>query len=210
MSATLPVVAAAQLDEGDAAVGSGDLIRYRTLEREDFRNHERPADALVRGGNYELAATTCVYIKTDSNVSMHIGSIVEPDGDERYEGWLGHLRFHALMDRGCSWWSARSRDAGYTLQHEQIHFAIRELAARRMNEAAEDLVTSLHVTGDSEQEVVAQLKARIAELFDEHSAAAVERNRSFDEDTSWGRNDERQEQWSREIERELKETEAWR
>jgi hypothetical protein len=210
VSATLAAAAVAQLDENEATVGSGDLIRYRTLERADFRNTERPPDALARGGNYELAARTCVYVRTDSNVSMRVGSIVEPDGDERYEGSLGHLRFEALMDRGCSWWSALSRDAEYTLQHEQIHFAIRELAARRMNRAAEQLLTSLHVTGDSEQEVVAELKARIGDLFDEQNAAAVERNRAFDEDTSWGRNDERQRDWWREIERELTETEAWR
>jgi hypothetical protein len=210
VAAALDAVAVAQLDRSDAAVGSGDLIRYRTLERADFRNSERPLDAVARNGTYELAATTCVYIRTDPNVSMHVGSIVDPDGDERFEGWLGHLRFEALMDRGCSWWSARSRDAEYTLQHEQIHFAIRELAARRMNEAAAELVTSLHVAGDSEQAVVVELKARIGELFDGQNAAAVERNRAFDDDTSWGRNDERQRVWWREIERELKETEAWR
>jgi hypothetical protein len=191
-------------------VGSGDLIRYRTLERADFRNTERPPEALARTGNYELAATTCVYLRTDRDVSMHVGSIVGPDGNERYEGSLGHLRFEALMDRGCSWWSSRGRDAAYTLQHEQIHFAIREIAARRMNRAADELIDSLHVTGDSEEQVVEQLKARIGELFETHNAAAVERNRNFDEETSWGRNDERQQEWWREIERELRETVAWR
>ena len=208
--ATPAAIATAQLDERDPAVGSGDLIRYRTLERADFRSRERPPDTLVRRGNYELAAATCVYIRTDRNVSMHIGSIVGPDDEERYEGSLGHLRFEALMDRGCSWWSSRDPDAAYTLQHEQIHFAIREIAARRMNQAAEELMTSLHVTGDSEQEVVEQLKARIEELFDGHNAAAVERNRAFDEETSWGRNDARQREWWREVERELRETVRWR
>ena len=207
MRATPAAVATAQFDEG--AVGSGDLISYRTLERTDFRNKEPPPDTRTRG-NYELAALTCIYIRTDPNVSIHVGSVVEPDGDERYEGWLGHLRFEALMDRDCSWWSPRGRDPEYTLEHEQIHFAIRELAARRMNQVSQELLTSLHVTADSEQEVVREIKARISELFDEQNAAALERNRNFDEDTSWGRNDERQREWWREIEGELLETEAWR
>ena len=136
--------------------------------------------------------------------------MIDADGTHRYEGWLGTLRFHAVMDRGCSWWNPRGRDPDYTLQHEQIHFALHELAARRLNQAAAQLVTALHVTADSEQEVVEALRARIGDLFDGHNDAASERNRYFDEDTSWGRNAARQEQWWRNVDEELRETESWR
>jgi hypothetical protein len=57
---------------------------------------------------------------------------------------------------------------------------------------------------------VQELKARVAALFNEHNEAALERTRTFDGDTSYGRNDERQRQWWREVERELEETESWR
>jgi hypothetical protein len=203
---TLPTAA----QEGEqSSAGSGDLIRHRTLERADFKAEQPPLGTSGRD-NYELAAITCVQVRTDPNVSMQVGSIVEADGDERYEGWLGHLRFRAFMDRDCSWWNPGTRNPEYTLQHEQIHFAIREISARRLNQDAEKLVTELHVTADSEEEVVQELKARVAALFNEHNEAALERTRTFDGDTSYGRNDERQRQWWREVERELEETESWR
>ena len=201
------LTATAQKEQSSA--GSGDLIRHRTLERADFKAEEPPRGTIARG-NYELAAITCIQVRTEPSVSMQVGSIGESSGDERYEGWLGHLRFRAFMDRDCSWWNPSTRNAEYTLQHEQIHFGIREVAARRLNQAAENLVTELHVTADSEEEVVQRLKARVAALFDEHNDAALRRTQDFDGDTSHGRDDERQRQWWLLIERELRETESWR
>lgn len=191
----------------DAA--ADDLIRYRTLSRADFRNTRPPDDTRQRA--HELAAVTCIRIRTDPDVSMHVGSSDDIDGPERFEGWLGHLRFQAVMDRACSWWNPDGRyPEDYTLEHEQIHFAIREIAARRLNQAATALVETLHVTADTEQEVLRTLRARVEELFNEHDDAALRRNRELDEQTSLGQHEERQNQWWREIERELRETDAWR
>lgn len=207
--ATPTAAATAQLDEQDTVVDSGDFIRYRTIERADFNGKESPISAPNRD-NYELNAVTCVYLRTDADVSLKVGSRIDADGTERFEGWLGTLAFHALMDRGCSWWNPRGRDPDYTLQHEQIHFALHEVAARRLNEAAAQLVTTLHVTAASEQEVIEMLEARIGQLFDEHNAAASQRNRRFDEETSWGHDAERQSRWWRTVESELRATETRR
>jgi hypothetical protein len=202
-------VATAQLDERDAVVDSGDRIRYRTIERADFNGKESPIIAPERS-DYELNAVTCVYLRTNPDVSLKVGSRIDADGTEHYEGWVATLGFRALMDRSCSWWNPRGRDPDYTLQHEQIHFALHEVAARRLNEAAARLVTTLHVTAVSEQEVVETLETRIGQLFDEHNAAASARNRRFDEETSWGHDAERQSRWWRTVEAELRETESWR
>jgi hypothetical protein len=151
-----------------------------------------------------------VHVKTDPNVSLHVGSTAGVNGEERYEGSLGHLRFHAVMDRSCSWWNPNARHPDYTLQHEQVHFAIREIAARRLNQAAAALVADLHVTEDDEHKVVLALRTRVEQLFNVHNDAAVSRNRAFDEETSPGPNEERQDRWWRDVQRELHETEAWR
>jgi hypothetical protein len=114
------------------------------------------------------------------------------------------------MDRDCSWWSPNTRSSEYTLQHEQIHFAIREIAARRLNASAERLAMELHVVAATEQEVRLQLRHRVEELFNEHNEAAVHRSREFDDDTSATRDNERQRQWWLQVERELEETADWR
>ena len=113
-------------------------------------------------------------------------------------------------DRTCSWWSPNARDPEYTLQHEQIHFAIREIEARRLNQSAELLAMELHVTADTEQEVQRRLRERVEQLFDEHNEAALQRSRDLDDDTSATRNDERQREWWLQVERELAETADWR
>ncbi len=211
IAAALVAASSAGAQDGEALpqAAAADLIRYRILEREDFKNTQPPHDARRR--EHELAAVTCIRIRTDPNVSMHVGSSDDVDGPERFEGWLGYLRFQAVMDRACSWWNPDGRyPVEYTLKHEQIHFAIREIAARRLNQAAAALVESLHVTADTEQEVLRILRARVEELFNEHNDTALRRNRELDEQTSLGQHEDRQDQWWREIERELRETEAWR
>jgi hypothetical protein len=196
----------AELRSSDEA---SDSIGYRMLERADYKGTSPPPLAVGRG-NHALAATTCIDVRTDPSFSMQIGSITAADGTDKFEGWLSHARFRALMDRDCSWWSANVRDPEYTLQHEQIHFAIREIEVRRLNQSAEGLSTALHVTADSEQEVQRMIRQRVEQLFNEHSEAALQTSREFDNDTSGTPNEERQRQWWLQIERELAETAGWR
>jgi hypothetical protein len=201
--------ATAQVDELHTGNDSRASIRYRTLERADFEGKKPPLGA-VAGGNHGLAAITCVDVRAEPPISMQIGEATASDGTERFEGWLGQVRFQAFMDRDCSWWSPNTRSSEYTLQHEQIHFAIREIAARRLNASAERLAMELHVVAATEQEVRLQLRHRVEELFNEHNEAAVHRSREFDDDTSATRDNERQRQWWLQVERELEETADWR
>lgn len=201
--------ATAQVDELRAGNVGGDSIRYRTLERADFKGKEPPLGAVAQG-NHGLAAITCVDVRAEPHISMQTGEATEPDGTERFEGWLTEVRFQAFMDRACSWWRPQTQSPEYTLQHEQIHFAIREIAARRLNASAERLATELHVTAATEQEVRLRLLQRVEELFDEHIEAALRRSREFDDDTSATRDKERQRQWWLQVERELEETADWR
>jgi hypothetical protein len=202
---TLPAPAAPQDGRPSAGVGDEDLIRYRILHRADFKGRVPPAGTITRG-EYELAATTCVDVRADPPVSVQVVSITGPGGDTRYEGRIRHAQFRAFMDRACSWWNPNSRNAEYTLQHEQIHFAIVEVATRRLNEAARHLVSQLRVTADTHQDAVRAVRTRVEALFDEHDAAARRRERDFDADTSLGRNDQRQQEWWRRIERELRDS----
>ena len=83
-------------------------------------------------------------------MSREVRSTSGPVG---YEASVGEVRVRAQMDRRCSWWNPK--DLGlpqeYILEHEQIHFAICELEARRLNTTLRELTSTLSVTAESVQ-----------------------------------------------------------
>jgi hypothetical protein len=208
-SKALPDFAAPKSGEvGAFDPSEGDLIRYRKLERSDFKSTTPPP--VVKQGPYELGAQTCAHLRTSPEVQVDLVATTKPGGKTVHEGRLRNVRFFAYMDRDCSWWNPTNDDIAYTLEHEQIHFAISELEARRLNRAAQKLQRDLHVTADTKEEVVNRVQKELNELLEEHNEHALEQNREFDQQTSVGKNPKRQREWLKTVNRELEETEAWR
>jgi hypothetical protein len=206
----LPDFAAPKRIDSDSAEGveSDDLISYRKLERGDFKRVDAPGQ--VKHGKYELGALTCGSISTSPDTQLELVTTKEPDGKVTYTGTLKILRFRSLMDRKCSWWNPTNQQHDYTLQHEQIHFALHEIEARRLNEKAAKLVKTTKVEADDKDEVVERLNALIKELLDEHIEIALARNHDFDSDTSLGHDPKRQTEWWKTVQRELAETAAFK
>jgi hypothetical protein len=205
---SLPDIARPRGGTIDASAPPGDWIRYRAVERGDFRRVDPPA--VVKQGPYELGAQTCAYVKTNPDVRIDLVKTVEPNGSERVEGRLQNLRFEAWMDRECSWWNPTNQDIPYTLEHEQIHFAISEIAARKLNREAAKLMKDLHVTAGTQDAVVQEIQGKVKSLLEEYNQEAIERNEDFDEDTSVGKNPPRQKQWRDTVNRELQALDAWK
>ena len=182
-----------------------DAISYRALRPSDFKRTSPPGR--IRHGHYECGALTCAYIRSSQDAKIEVRQ--PRPGEAYFEARARHVRFHALMDRQCSWWNPRQTHAAYTLQHEQIHFAISEIAARRLDRAAHELVRELVVTGSSQQEAVDGISERIQSLAQRYMDEALERNEEFDEDTSLGENPKRQREWWQTVQRELAETHGW-
>ncbi|HEY8156461.1 MAG TPA: hypothetical protein VII72_20185 [Myxococcota bacterium] len=169
---------------------SGDVVGYRLLEKRDFRAE----DSSRLWGNVYHGAEICVHIV--------------PTADHEQTG-----AFRAVMKPECSFWNEAVGPIGtlggvagasvlpglptaqpewYTLQHEQIHFAIMEVAARR-------------------------LSARIAEIpASERSAPGIEsayrltlthtekRHAEFDGDTSGTFDPRKLDLWVRVLETEMR------
>jgi hypothetical protein len=203
----LPDFAAPQggmIEEGGSDPIDG--ITYRALAPADFKRPAPPG--AVRHGEYECGALTCATIRSRPNVIIEVR---QPKAGEAYfEGRAKNVQFYSLMDRQCSWWNPVQTNAAYTLQHEQIHFAISEIEARRLNQAAQELAAKLVVTGSSKQEVGNGINERIRSLAQQYMDETMDRNREFDEDTSLGENPKLQNEWWDTVQRELAETEAFR
>ncbi len=110
-------------------------ITYRQLTREDFRADKPPARTLAHAR--ALGAVLCASIRATPESRFH----TRRDGSQVWVAVIDRLRFRAEMERDCSWWnpSVPSPEEARLLEHEQMHFALFEIAARHLNQRTFDL-----------------------------------------------------------------------
>lgn len=177
-------------------------IPYRELTRSDFRAVSVPA----RLGTHKkrLNAHTAVSIRPVAGAEYTItrGMI----GDQQvYHGRVEHLAFEAVMIPGQSWWNPAvvKKRQPYVLQHEQIHFALMELAARKLTRTVNGDSRVASVYGGSAAEIRSELQEVIGQLIEESQRLALKSHTQFDEDTSMQYNPGVQQAWHDKVMAEL-------
>lgn len=207
---TLPEFAAPQGRVVEPSeVAGGDLIRYRNLTRSDFRASAPPAEAAAHAK--QLGALTCAYIATTPDTAYEIRETVR-GAEHTFEVRFSRLGFVAHMDRACSWWNrdSTSSDPAYVLQHEQIHFGLAEVEARRRNKEAKELLASWSERTDSMEEAKQVVEQKLEGLVNDAMADLLDVSEDFDEDTSAKHSPERQDAWERQLKEELAELARFR
>lgn len=208
---TLPEYAAPKGGVVDAGqLDSSDVIGYRQLTREDFRGTQAPPEFAPVAAR--VGAATCGQVRTTADTTFLINWRQEtPTSAKRHWVEVKKLTFMALMDRRCSWWNdqAASRAPAYVLQHEQVHFALYELGARKLNALVASISRDMMTEGSSQQEVQAHAQKALNEALQKATDDLLERNREFDEDTSLGFRPDRQRAWLKTVTDELAETQAF-
>ncbi|MEE8557403.1 MAG: hypothetical protein V3T14_05905 [Myxococcota bacterium] len=182
-----------------------DLISYRTLTRGDFKA-DAPPPSLSHPER--MGALTCGYVMPAPETQAMVSHIRQPDGTFRYEGSVRNLGFRAVMNRNCSWWNDDfpSFSSEYVLEHEQIHFAIVEIGARRANERADEIARSIRSRGRDYRAAGEKTQGKFEAALGRLTEQIMNRHTRFDEDTSLGHFPEKQREWLERIERELAET----
>jgi hypothetical protein len=171
-----------------------DVIRYRQVARADFRASQPPARIATNAA--KMGAYTCVHVLPVGDPRVK----VQPQPDGSLVARLESVRFRAEMDRSCSWWNDETRlDPSYVLEHEQIHFALAEIQARRLTAEIRSIEIVERDPGRANQE--------IQRVFDraarESSEALLRENTRFDEETSFRFVPAVQKRWLRAVERQL-------
>ena len=163
-----------------------DVISYRLLRRSDFKGTDPPNE--LTPYRDRLGATTCAYIVTSAETQVFVRPIRGPSRRVLYEATPQNLGFRAQMDRGCSWWNSAQEalQTDYILEHEQIHFALFELEARRLNAAVAGLYGVLKTTDSTMQGARQGVQSRLEDVLAESLRGVLARSRSFDEETSMG------------------------
>ncbi len=180
-----------------SAYHATDVIRYRELSRADFRGDSPPRRVASHAS--KLGAFTCANIVATPTTVMPTITPDPPSGG--FVARAPALRYRAEMDRGCSWWNPDGAESSetYTLQHEQIHFAIVELEARRLDEEARGLLGR----GSSPEAAAAALQRSINAALQAALSRGLSRSTRFDEDTSLVHDPRAQSRWNQRVVEEL-------
>jgi hypothetical protein len=176
-----------------------DAIPYRTLTPEDFLASAPPAEVAAQAP--VLGAWTCANVVPEAQPRI----VLEP-GDEpgTHVARLSTASFRAEMDRSCSWWNPKALGLprNYILQHEQIHFGLTELAARRLSVEIGDL----RVVVRSPQEAGPALQREYDRRVQRMSTELVRENTEFDRRTSGRHDPATQAGWWARVQQDLAQT----
>ena len=111
-----------------------------------------------------------------------------------------------------SWWNQtmpKNRET-YVLQHEQIHFALMEIAARQLNQKAEEESATLIIFDADAATTQQRLQKTVQDWIRQSQEALLKRHTAFDEDTSLRYNPKRQRWWYNKVSEQLSELARWR
>jgi len=174
-----------------------DTIAYRQLTREDFRGASPPK--AISGHGFRVGAYTCAAIMPNA-VDVNLAIARDP-GNGDYVARFPALRFQAKMDRACSWWNPDEvgLSMGYTLEHEQIHFAIFEIEARSL----EGEVNALRGRGRSPRAARDALQRAHDDAVRRATQRVLERSTRFDQETSGVPDAAAQARWAERVRGEL-------
>ncbi|HTZ38806.1 MAG TPA: hypothetical protein VMB77_01515 [Syntrophales bacterium] len=176
---------------------------YRPLTQDDFRAASVSEQLKEHAERINAHSTIRIRVTADSSFRITSGDF---NGQSYFFGSIVHLAFEAVMLPDRSWWNpnipANRRD--YVLQHEQIHFALTELAARQLTSDTHQWASDVLVIELTPQAVLVELSRQINDRINAAMQASLKRQAKFDEDTSMSYNPKWQNWWSWTVEEELK------
>ncbi len=180
---------------------------YRPLTLKDFRATSLPKNLSTHGESINAQSAILIRLRADSKFSI----TPWPLSDQvKYLGSINHLAFEAVIIPDKSWWNPKIKPAltGYVLQHEQIHFALTELAARKLTTDAQKWASDFVVIRQTPREVYNEIVQQIKEKINSALETNQKRHLEFDEETSLFHSPSWQAWWLEEVEEELRQTES--
>lgn len=157
-----------------------------------------------------IQARSCIGIVPVKNTGLriHRGSVANRTV---YVGRFTDIAFQAVFDPQCSWWNPRvsQKRKSYVLQHEQIHFDLAELGARRLNRLYSSKLQKYLAFGNSPREVRAQLAGEAQRFLRKGVDKQMQTHTDFDEQTSLYFDPQAQQVWFERVRRELHQESQW-
>ncbi len=162
---------------------SSHCISYRQLTLADFRSSVLPDYLQDHEQDLHAHSTVAIYAQPGAH---YVFTARENEKGLLYCGGIENLIFHACLLPEKSWWNprlAKDKEA-HVLQHEQVHFAIMEHAAWKLNQRVAQEVGDFNVCAAEKEAVVAGLSARLDHLLADSQRESLKQNGDFDAATS--------------------------
>lgn len=175
---------------------------YRALTRGDFQARSLPHNLVTHAPN--IAAHACCRIRATEDTSYKItrGYL---NRKIHYFGSINYVAFEAVMIPDCSWLNPEiaGEKLDYVLQHEQIHFALMELAARKLTREVREKAQDFMAIQSTYKAAREEISVKIKDMVRAASEAALRDHTAFDEDTSLYFDPEVQQRWLERVEERL-------
>jgi hypothetical protein len=171
-----------------------DGVLYRELTPDDFAA-PRPPRHLVRHGE-SPDSYFCGAIAGRANPELEITSAAD-----LYEVAILDPGYRARANPRCSWLDPDlgSRARRYALEHEQVHFGLLEVEARRLNRE----IRALRLAVSELRDAAPASQGAVDRLLDAASDRYLERSRRFDAETSHLSKQAVQSRWRERVEAQL-------
>ncbi len=197
---TLPHYSKPRFQQG-VLLASFSTIPYRDLKVSDFKGKELPE--VIRAYSHRLSAHTAISIRPVKKARF-IVSPLELKDKVVYIGAIEDLAFEAVMVPEKSWWNPKlaKKRYNYVLQHEQIHFALMELAVQKLNRFVNQSETPV-VYEETPKEAGTKLWQQVKQLIADSKETILKEHTRFDEETSGYYVPEVQQQWYNKVTGEL-------
>lgn len=192
-----------EIDNKQEALEHG--FTYRPLTLDDFQALSLPKKYKLHTKN--INAHSCIQIRPTRDSKFNI-TWNYFDKQIYYFGTIEHVVFEAVMIPNCSWWNPyvpKERFA-YVLQHEQIHFALMELAARKLTREAKAVTKEFVAIQTTYKDAQSEVSATIEDMIRSASENSLEEHTAFDQDTSLYFDPEKQRRWLELVEGQLLKT----
>jgi len=185
-------------------VDESTLIPYRRLVASDFKATTYPGkeqskyvDALTVAFVMSTPCTLRTFLRTEADSSY-------------FEAVVDSFGFEARMSQTHSWLNPKHNGTlRHILAHEQTHFAISEVAARRANMQIAEIQDRIRSRARSDTTAFRAANNRLQSELKHIWKGVAERNIEFDENTKNGQRFRRDDLWRDRLEKELKETAAF-
>ncbi|NNK93601.1 MAG: hypothetical protein HKP41_04535 [Desulfobacterales bacterium] len=177
---------------------------YRQLAISDFQATSL-ADS-SEASHKHIYARSCLTIRPAQKTRISIFQTAYQD-QSLFVGKISGAEFEALFIPECSWWNpdVPTQRTAYVLEHEQIHFALAELAARLLNRLADDELGDFVALGNDYQEAQQEIVEKLQGMAYQAMESGLEEHTDFDESTSLFHDPEAQRSWRETMEKRLQE-----
>jgi hypothetical protein len=183
-----------------------DYISYRQLTVQDFK--AVAPSPLIADHSHMINAHSSISLRPTTE--MHYAISPPQLNFGVYKAYLQDLNFKAVLIPAQSWWNPKipPNKTAYVLQHEQIHFALMEIAARRLNKKLA-LSVNQSISGPDQKSVEEQLMKVVEEEISAAQKDILAEHTAFDEVASLRYAPQDQQEWYNKSQKELDNLAKW-